>query len=105
MLSHLHCHGLKFSLQISVFGWLVSAAAVARPSRPLLLPPLPSFPISAFNPVPPSFHLASLPGRLPISNIEMIRSCFVISKDQTAPSLLVTHILFPLFGCLILLHF
>ena len=81
MLSQLHwSFSSKFQ---SVFGWLAPAAsAVARPRRPLLLLLLPSFPISAFNPVPPSFHLASLPGRLPISNIEMIRSCFVISTTE-----------------------
>merc|ERR1712083_790165 len=45
---------------------------------------------------PSTWHLC--PDGLPISNIEMIRSCFVISTNKkTMPSLLVTHILFPLF--------
>ena len=50
-----------------------------------------------------TWHLC-LPG-LPISKIEMIRSCFVISTTtKPLPSLLVINVLFPLFECLVSFH-
>ena len=106
-ISQLHRHGLKFFLQISVSFSLVVGCSSSSGASELLLSccccclrfPFP--PSIRFR--PSTWHLC--PDGLPISNIEMIRSCFVISTNKkTMPSLLVTHILFPLFECLIFFH-
>jgi len=88
--SQLHCHGLKFFLQISVSFWLVGSSSSSSSSS--------SSGAAAFL---SHFRLQSGSALLPLGisartaanfkRIEMIRSCFCHFKKQTTPSLLVTH--------------